>query len=179
MCGLVFSCSHTYVKTGTRYYVGWGHGGSIHQGLSCFLFIATDQWPATEYIQNKPSRSLPGSSRISDLKVSGREKNRPSYSQSTTRTRRNKSAVEFHPDHIVQLLTADKLIIIHSGHVARMDKRNRYIVLLGRPCWKTILGYLNSGLVGKIMGQWILDSRKYGWTVAYCIHCWVQWQLLY
>jgi hypothetical protein len=40
---------------------------------------------------------------------------------------------------------------------------------LGGLAGRQYLGYLNSGLVGKIMGQWILDSRMYGWTLGVLI----------
>ena len=37
---------------------------------------------------------------------------------------------------------------------------------LGGLAGRQYLGYLNSGLAGKIMGQWILDRRMYGWAMG-------------
>lgn len=37
---------------------------------------------------------------------------------------------------------------------------------LGGLAGRQYLGYLNSGLAGKTEGQWILDSRMYGWTLG-------------
>ena len=37
---------------------------------------------------------------------------------------------------------------------------------LGGLAERQYLGYLNSGLAGKVQGQWILDSRMYGWTLG-------------
>lgn len=68
---------------------------------------------------------------------------------------------------------------MHSGHVARMGKRNVYIVLLGRPCWKTVFGVLelrdsweDTGTMDIRQENVRMDSRPteviYGCSGSFC-----------
>jgi hypothetical protein len=138
ICSLILFLFRYILKKWARG-IRWGRatGGSIHQGLSCFLFIATDHWPATEYVQNKPSRSLPASSRISALKVSGREKIVHHILKHHTYKTWYKWCRISSWSHGDALLTADKLTAIHSGHVGRVGKRNVYIISIVKPTWNT------------------------------------------
>ena len=76
--------------------------------------------------------------------------------------------------------TADKLIIIHSGYVVCMGKRNVCIVLLGRPYWKTIFGVLELRVSWEDTGTMDIRQQNIRMDIRPTeFICGVQWQLLY